>query len=143
TQPANERLTAMSKLNNLVGDWVGTGWQGVGDKRVDFKSHETMVSQAGGVIFSITGKHWVEKAGEPEQVIYDGFGTISYDPAAKKYSLINTYSTGQSVSYELELIDGGFKWQAGPNADVTLTVIDGKWVEKAFQRGGEKPVQFF
>ena len=142
-QPANERLAAMTKLKNFVGDWVGTGWQGIGERRVEFKSHETMVSQAGGVIFSITGKHWIEKAGEADQVIYEGFGTISFEPREKKYSLINTYSTGESVKYELELIEDGVLWQMGPNGYVTLTVKDGKWVEKAFQRGDGEPVQFF
>lgn len=130
---ANARAEAMAVLAPLVGEWVGTGWSATRDGRMAFESREIVESKAGGTIFSVTGRQWVKEAGGMERVTYDAFGTISFDPATKVYSLTNNFSTGQSVSYPLTLVPGGFTWKVGTAVEMELKIVDGEWVEKGWR----------
>lgn len=127
--PLSPRAQEMAKLDMIVGDWWGEGWQANGDEIVKFKSHETVEKKANGVIFTITGKHWVENGFE-RKVIYDAFGTISFDQG--KYELVNNFSNGAIQRFDLRLEPNGFRWTVVEGVELELLIVNGKWVEKGF-----------
>ena len=132
----------MAKLEMVVGDWKGTGWQmGRGGEKVPFGSHETIMKKAGGTLFAIQGKHWL--VDDPSRVIYDAFGTITYDVERKTYVLTNHFSTGATVVYDATAVSNGFRWKASPTIEMELLIVDGEWVEKGFRIGGDTKEQIF
>lgn len=140
----DERVVAMEKLSMLVGDWHGKGWSlGRDGKKAEFFAHETMKREAGGCVLGVTGRHWTVVDGK-EVPNYEAFGFVTYDVAeGGRYRLENHINGGGIQRFDLSLLEGGFGWKIGDSVDVSLRVIDGKWVEQAWRTvGGEKQVFF-
>ena len=80
------------------------------------------------------------------KVTFNAFGTISYDPGKKTYTL-HSYAMGSVGDFVLKLTADGFIWEipAGPmKIRYTAVVKDGAWRETGDQIApGAEPVRFF
>ena len=79
-------------------------------------------------------------------VAFNAFGTISYSPATKTYTL-HSYAMGNAGDFPLTRIADGYVWEiaAGPvTIRYTAIVKDGTWHEVGDQLApGKEPVRFF
>jgi hypothetical protein len=80
------------------------------------------------------------------KVSFNAFGTISFDPNTKAYTL-HSYAMGRSGDFAFTPAAGGYSWEipAGPmKIRYTATIKDGKWNEVGDQIiPGKDPVRFF
>jgi hypothetical protein len=84
---------------------------------------------------------------EPDgRVAFNAFGVISYDPAAKKYTM-RSYAQGYQGDFVITPTADGYTWDipAGPmTIRYTAVVKDGKWREVGDRiMPGRPPVRFF
>lgn len=76
---------------------------------------------------------------------FNAFGVVSYDPAAKTYSL-HSYAMGRERSFPLKPTASGYVWEiaAGPaTIRYTATLKDGVWNEVGDRIVGNNPPQRF
>jgi hypothetical protein len=77
---------------------------------------------------------------------FNAFGTISYDPATKAYTL-HSHAMGRVGDFALKLAADGYTWEipAGPmTIRYTAVIKDGKWNEVGDRIvPGKEPVRFF
>lgn len=131
-------------LKQLEGDWWGSGWQGATDKRLNFESNERAELRAGGDAVLISGKHWtLDSNGKEDKVIYDAVGLIWFEKASGKYYLQNHIAGAEVQKFELSIVPHGFQWKIGTNVVVELLIVNGEWVERAYQGEVSDANQFF
>src|SRR5262245_39241109 len=80
------------------------------------------------------------------KVAFNAFGTISFDPNTKTYTL-HSYAMGHVGDFPFNPVASGYTWEIsmGPNKiRYTATIKDGKWNEVGDQIvPGKDPVRFF
>jgi hypothetical protein len=80
------------------------------------------------------------------KVTFNAFGTISYNPATRAYTL-HSYAQGYAGDFVLTPTADGFVWEvpAGPvTIRYTATIKDGAWREVGDRiTPGKEPVRFF
>src|SRR5262249_17985443 len=123
--------------------WRGPAWTIVGpNQRHDVTQTERIGPFLDGSVKVIEGRGY-DAAGK---VSFNAFGTISYDPDAKKYTL-HSYAMGRAGDFTLTPSDSGYVWEipAGPmTIRYTAVVRNGKWREIGERVLPDKPpVQFF
>jgi hypothetical protein len=145
TSPETTRLTAMKKMDFLLGEWSGDGWMMLGrDNKVTFHQTENVRSAAGGSVVVIDGLG-TNPAGKP---VHQAFAVISFDTTSGKYMWRAFTKVNGEVGVEPEIGDRtlvwGFPTPAGKTRfTITLTPA-GEWHEIGdFSRDGTAWSQFF
>jgi hypothetical protein len=120
---------ALSVLAFMDGVWRGTGWT----LRPNGEKHTvTQTERIGpfldGAVKVIEGRGY----GADGKLSFNAFGTISYDPATKAYSM-RSHAMGRAGDFELLPNASGFVWTvpAGPQMTIRYTAVvkDGVWHE--------------
>lgn len=134
---------AMAKLPPMDGVWRGTAWTMLPTGRHDVVHTERIGPFLGGTVKVVEGRAYNEDG----SVGFNAFGIISYDPAAKAYSM-HSYAMGHSGDFPLDVRPDGYVWQmaAGPGAIIryTATIGKGTWREVGERIAGTAaPVRIF
>jgi hypothetical protein len=134
---------AMKPLAYMDGVWRGPAWT-ILDSGV--KHTVTQAERIGpfldGAVKVIEGRGYNEDG----TVGFNAFGTISYNPATRAYTL-HSYAQGMAGDFTFKLNADGYVWEipAGPGViRYTAVVKDGAWREVGDQIfPGKEPVRFF
>ncbi len=134
---------AMTPLAYMDGVWRGSAWTILqsGQKHTITQT-ERIGPFLDGAVKVIEGRGY-----EPDgRVSFNAFGTISYDPATKVYTL-HSYAMGNVGDFVLTPNADGYTWEipAGPmTIRYTAVVKDGAWREVGDRIvAGKEPVRFF
>jgi hypothetical protein len=134
---------AMAKLPGMDGVWRGTAWTATPAGRHDVVHTERIGPFLGGTVKVIEGRSY-----NPDgSVGFNALGIVSYDPAAKAYSM-HSYAMGHEGDFKLDVRPDGYVWQvpAGPGVLIryTATIGGGKWREVGERMAGTAaPVPIF
>lgn len=134
---------AMKPLAAMDGVWRGPAWTVVesGEKHVITQT-ERIGPFLDGTIKVIEGRGYDAEG----KVSFNAFGIVSYDPAAKKYSL-HSHAMGRSGDFALTPTSDGYVWEipAGPmTIRYTAVIKDGSWHEVGDRIAtGQAPIRFF
>ena len=134
---------ALAKLAFMDGVWRGTAWSLLpsGEKHTITQT-ERIGPLLDGSIKVIEGRGY-DSAGK---VTFNAFGTVSYSPATKAYTL-HSHAMGSVGDYALTPMTEGFTWEipAGPmTLRYTATIKGGTWLEVGDRiQAGKEPVRFF
>ena len=134
---------AMVPLEFMNGVWRGAAWTILPSGE---KHNVTQTERIGpfldGSVKVIEGRGYDAEG----KVSFNAFGTISFDPNTKAYTL-HSYAMGRSGDFAFTPVAGGYSWEipAGPmKIRYTATIKDGKWNEVGDQIiPGKDPVRFF
>ena len=134
---------AMMPLDYMNGVWRGPAWTVLPSGE---KHNVTQTERIGpfldGSVKVIEGRGYDAEG----KVSFNAFGTISFDPNTKAYTL-HSYAMGHVGDFPLTSVAGGYTWEIpmGPaKIRYTATIKDGKWNEVGDQIvPGKDPVRFF
>ncbi len=134
---------AMAPLAAIHGTWRGSAWTLVpSGQKVDLVQTERVGPFLEGSVVVIEGRGY-EADG---RLGFNAFATISYDPAARAYS-IRAYAQGQVGDFHLSPTVDGYEWEipAGPmTIHYKAVVTDSTWHEVGERRmPGKESVRFF
>ncbi len=134
---------AMFPLAYMDGVWRGSAWTILDSGQ----KHQITQTERIGPFLDGSVKVMEGRGYEPDgKVSFNAFGTISYSPATKSYTL-HAYAMGNAGDFALKLITDGYVWEipAGPmTIRYTATVKEGTWHEVGDQIiPGKEPVRFF
>jgi hypothetical protein len=134
---------AMVPLAFMDGVWRGAAWTILpsGEKHIITQT-ERIGPFLDGSVKVIEGRGY-----DPDgKVTFNAFGTISYNPATRGYTL-HSYALGNVGDFVLTLAPDGYVWDipAGPmTIRYTAVVKDGAWREVGDRiLPGKEPVRFF
>lgn len=134
---------AMAPLAEMNGVWRGPAWTilETGEKHTITQT-ERIGPFLNGSVKVIEGKGYDADG----KVAFNAFGTVSYDPARKAYTM-HSYAMGRVGDFPLTPTPDGFVWEipAGPmTIRYTAVIKDGKWREVGDRiMPGRDPVRFF
>src|SRR4051812_32529151 len=91
-------VTAMRRLDFLLGEWEGDGWilQGRGERRT-FHQRETVRSAAGGTVVVIDGLGTSTDAGREGETVHQAFALVTYDSVTAKLRWRAYRATGEET----------------------------------------------
>jgi hypothetical protein len=134
---------AMLRLASMDGVWRGTAWTILpsGEK------HTITQTERIGPFLDASVKVIEGRGYEPDgKVTFNAFGTISYNPATRVYTL-HSHAQGQVGDFVLTPTTDGYVWEipAGPmTIRYTAVIKDGAWREVGDRiMPGKEPVRFF
>jgi hypothetical protein len=134
---------AMAPLAMMDGVWRGPAWtiRPSGEKH-NITQTERIGPFLDGSVKVIEGRGY----GADGKVSFNAFGTISYDPATKAYTL-HSHAMGQAGDFVLKPTADGYVWEipAGPmTIRYTAVIKNGTWLEVGDRiLPGREPVRFF
>ena len=134
---------ALGKLAFMDGVWRGPSWTILpsGEKHTGTQT-ERIGPFLDGSVKVIEGRGY----GADGKVAFNAFGTLSYNPGTKAYTL-HSYAQGQAGDFTLIPAVDGYVWEipAGPmTIRYTATIKDGAWLEVGDRIApGKEPVRFF
>ena len=139
----DEQRTEMKKLEQMVGQWKGSGWIMQNAKRETFTGTENVQSKLGGLALLVEGKYTNDKGA----VIHETFGVISYEPKKKNYRFSTYLASGVAGEQELTLVEGGWQWGIQfPSGSIRYTtkMSNDEWFETGeISQDGKNWRQFF
>jgi len=134
---------AMTRLAYMDGVWKGPAWTILpsGEKHT-FTQTERIGPFLDGSVKVVEGRGY-----DPDRkVTFNAFGTISFNPATKVYTL-HSHAMGYVGDFALTLTPDGYTWDvpAGPmTIRYTAVITDGTWREVGDRiMPGKDPVRFF
>jgi len=134
---------ALGKLTFMDGVWRGTAWTLLpsGEKHTITQT-ERIGPFLDGSVKVIEGRGY-----DPDgKVTFNAFGTVSYSPATKAYTL-HSHAMGSVGDFALTPLADGYIWEipAGPmTLRYTATIKGGAWFEVGDRiQAGKEPVRFF
>lgn len=134
---------AMQRLAFMDGIWRGPAWTILpsGEKH-NITQTERIGPFLDGSVKVIEGRGY-----EPDgKVAFNAFGTISYNPATRVYTL-HSYAQGQVGDFVLTPTADGYVWEipAGPmTIRYTAVIKNGAWREVGDRiMPGKEPIRFF
>lgn len=134
---------ALGKLTFMDGVWRGTAWTLLpsGEKHTITQT-ERIGPFLDGSVKVIEGRGY-----DPDgRVTFNAFGTVSYSPATKAYTL-HSHAMGSVGDFALTPLADGYIWEipAGPmTLRYTATIKGGTWFEVGDRiQAGKEPVRFF
>jgi hypothetical protein len=134
---------AMKALAMMDGVWRGPAWTILpsGEKH-DITQTERIGPFLDGQVKVIEGRGYNADG----SVGFNAFGTVSYDPATKKYTL-HSYALGRVGDFNLTPAAEGYVWEIpmGPmTIRYTALIKNGEWHEVGDRVAkGQEPVRFF
>lgn len=134
---------AMVPLAAMDGVWRGPAWTILDSGE---KHNVTQTERIGpfldGAVKVMEGRAYDAEG----KVAFNAFGTVSYDPTGKTYTL-HSYAMGRVGDFPLTVTPDGYVWEipAGPmKIRYTAVIKDGKWREVGDRiMPGQDPVRFF
>jgi hypothetical protein len=135
---------AMKPLSYMDGIWRGTAWtilpSGV---KHDVTHTERIGPFLDRSVKVIEGRSYNADG----SVGFNAFGTISYNPSTKVYTL-HSYAQGNAGDFALKVTPEGYTWEipAGPSTTIRYTAVikSGAWKEVGDRiEPGKEPVRFF
>jgi len=134
---------ALARLAFMDGVWRGTAWTLLpsGEKHTITQT-ERIGPFLDGSVKVIEGRGY-----DPDgKVTFNAFGTVSYHPATKGYTL-HSHAMGNVGDFTLTPLADGYIWEipAGPTTlRYTATIKGGTWFEVGDRiQAGKEPVRFF
>jgi len=134
---------ALARLAFMDGVWRGTAWTLLpsGEKHTITQT-ERIGPFLDGSVKVIEGRGY-----DPDgKVTFNAFGTVSYSPATKTYTL-HSHAMGSVGDFAVTPLAEGFIWEipAGPmTLRYTATIKGGTWFEVGDRiQTGKEPVRFF
>jgi len=134
---------AMAKFSYMDGVWRGTAWTILpSGEKLSMTQTERIGPFLDGSVKVIEGRGY-----DPDgKVIFNAFGTISFNPATHVYTL-HSYAQGNVGDFVLTPTADGYVWEipAGPmTIRYTAVVREGAWREVGDRIAPDKePVRFF
>ncbi len=134
---------AMARLSFMDGVWRGAAWivRPSGEKHSSTQT-ERIGPFLDGSVKVIEGRGYDADG----KVTFNAFGTISFSPATKAYTL-HSYAMGNVGDFPLDPTADGYTWEipAGPTTiRYTAVIKDGTWNETGDRIvPGKDPVRFF
>jgi hypothetical protein len=134
---------AMQRLANMDGVWRGPAWTILpsGEKHTITQT-ERIGPFLDGSVKVIEGRGYDADG----KVTFNAFGTISYNPATRAYTL-HSYAQGRAGDFVLTPTSDGYIWEipaGGMTIRYTATIKDGAWREVGDRiMPGKEPVRFF
>lgn len=134
---------AMRRLSIMDGVWRGPAWTVLpsGEKH-NITQTERIGPFLDGSVKVIEGRGY----GADGQVTFNAFGTVSYNPSTRAYTL-HSYAQGNVGDFVLTPTPDGYVWEipAGPmTIRYTAVIKDGAWKEVGDRIvPGKEPVRFF
>jgi hypothetical protein len=133
---------AMKPLAMMDGVWRGPAWTMLPTGKHEVTQTERIGPFLDGQIKVTEGRAYSADG----TVTFNAFGTVSFDPAKKEYTL-HSYALGRVGDFKLTPNADGYVWEipAGPMIiRYTATIKDGAWKEVGERVvPGQAPVQFF
>lgn len=134
---------AMRRLSMMDGVWRGPAWTVLpSGERHNITQTERIGPFLDGSVKVIEGRGY----GQDGRVTFNAFGTISYNPATRAYTL-HSYAQGNVGDFVLTPAPDGYVWEipAGPmTIRYTAVIRDGAWKEVGDRVvPGKEPVRFF
>ena len=134
---------AMGKFASMDGVWRGPAWTILAS---GVKHSITQTERIGpfldGSVKVIEGRGYDADG----KVAFNAFGTISYDPATKVYTL-HSYAQGNAGDFEMKPTPDGYVWEipAGPmTIRYTAIIKDGTFFEVGDRIApGKAPIRYF
>jgi len=134
---------ALTRLAFMDGVWRGTAWTLLpsGEKHTITQT-ERIGPFLDGSVKVIEGRGY-----DPDgKVTFNAFGTVSFNPATKAYTL-HSHAMGSVGDFALTPLADGYIWEipAGPmTLRYTATIKGGAWFEVGDRiQAGKEPVRFF
>ncbi|MDQ1610105.1 MAG: hypothetical protein QOG00_36 [Pyrinomonadaceae bacterium] len=134
---------AMQRLAVMDGVWRGAAWTVLpSGERHNITQTERIGPFLDGSVKVIEGRGY-----EPDgKVTFNAFGTISYNPATRAYTL-HSHAQGQVGDFALTPTADGYVWEIPAGAMTiryTAVIKDGAWREVGDRIAqGKEPVRFF
>ena len=135
---------AMKPFATNYGIWRGPAFTTLADgRKIEITQTERVGPFLDSSVMVLEGRGYDPKTGS---VAFNAFGTISFDPAAKTYTL-HSYAAGRVGDFPVTATADGYVWQiaAGPaTIRYTISIKDGVWHEVGDRiMAGKDPVRFF
>lgn len=134
---------AIKKLDFMTGEWEGSGWHQIGQKRSEFTSKERVRPAAGGTAILVEGNH------QASDGTFEALGVISWNESTKSYEFRSHTSEGRAGLSDLKITgERRVEWTfAVPQGQIRYTLDTGdgnRWVEVGeFSRDGKEWRKFF
>ena len=140
---AELQRTEMKKLENMVGQWKGSGWMQQGAKRETFTGTETVQRKVDGLALLVEGKF-----NDPEgKVIHETLAVISFDAKMSKHRFRTYLASGISGEHDIKVLETGWQWGFSfPNGTVRydIKIENNIWFETGeFSKDGKTWMKFF
>jgi hypothetical protein len=133
---------AMKSFAAMDGVWRGPAWTILPTGKHNITQTERIGPFLDGSIKVIEGRGYNEDG----SVGFNAFGTISYDPATKVYTL-HSYAQGQAGDFIIKPTADGYTWEipAGPMTIRYTAVIKDGTLREVGDRimPGKEPIRFF
>lgn len=135
-----EAQMAISKLEFIVGDWVGTGWMmGRDGQKHQFYQTENIRFKLDSTAVLIEGL-----GKDDGKTIHNAMAVVTYNKTDKNYNFRSYLSTGRGGDFKAELIDGKFYWYPNTNMRYIIYLNDKEqWYETGEMKRGNEWFQFF
>jgi len=147
TEQRKDSLVSIDQLGFMIGNWEGEGWI-VGKDRAKktFTQSESIVPKVNHTLLVIDGIGHSKE--EPEKVIHNAFGVISYNDS--KMTMLSYSTAGDKMENEMLLTgDKTLEWSFKDERGGTIKFsedfsTEGIWKEKGeYSFDGENWFQFF
>ena len=145
SEPSVETQRAeMKKIENLIGQWKGSGWIQRGKEKETFNGTETVQRKLDGLALLVEGK-FKNKEGI---VTHETLAVLSSDLKTKTYRF-NTYlASGNKGEYEFKSTADGWQWGIqfpGGSIRFITKLTDDTWFEtgESSQDGGKTWRKYF
>lgn len=140
---AELQRTEMKKLENMVGQWKGSGWMQQGAKRETFTGTETVQRKVDGLALLVEGKF-----NDPEgKVIHETLAVISFDAKMSKHRFRTYLASGISGEHDIKVLETGWQWGFSfPNGTIRydIKIENNIWFETGeFSKDGKTWMKFF
>jgi hypothetical protein len=135
-------------MHDLVGTWEGPAWFRQPDgTRHEVHQTERVEPGAGGTVLAIRGLGVEKMSDGSERTIHDAFAVVFRDRDGRPMMRAFT-SQGQWIDATLELEPGQLTWRMNPAPNVSVRYVisvdaDGRWIERGYQKYGDRPEQEF
>ena len=135
---------AMKAFAPNFGIWRGQAFTTLADgRKIEITQTERVGPFLDGSVMVIEGRGYDPKTGN---VVFNAFGTMSFDPATKAYNL-HSYAAGRVGDFPATATADGYVWQiaAGPaTIKYTISIKGGVWHEVGDRiMPGKDPARFF
>lgn len=144
---AAAKRSKLKKLEQLVGQWKGSGWIQQGRERMNFVGTETVQRKIDGLALLVEGRFIAKMPSGEEKVIHETLAVLSYNPQAKIYDFNTFLASGAAGKHELKIVEDGWEWGFKIPQGVIrykIKIADNTWMETGeIMMNGKDWTKFF